>query len=115
MSDAPPFHVLHALKQEPIIDGSARVTMALAILERADPEPVTAKAFREAFGCTASETSHVLGRLRDLGLVIREGKEGSYRLSFLGIGTRERIARKLAGEELPDLGQPGQPEGEPAT
>ena len=112
MADSPPFHILHGLREEPLIDGSPRVTKALAILEAADPEPVTAKAFREAFGCTASETSHVLGRLRALGLVVREGKEGSYRLSFMAQGTRDRIARKLAGHDLPDLGPIESPAGD---
>lgn len=82
------------------MEGSPRVTLALAILDQADPEPVHARTFREAFGCTPSEVSHVLARMRAGGLVVRDA-DGAYRLTIAADAVRRRIARKLAGEDLP--------------
>lgn len=98
------FLVLHALRLEPLMEGSQRVTLALALLDRADPDPVPARAFRDAFQSTPSEASHVLARMRNAGLIVRDPAEGTYRLTMAADSIRSRLARILAGEELPDLG-----------
>lgn len=110
MPVASPFLVFHALRLEPIMDGSARVTLALALLERADPEPVHARAFRDAFACTPSEASHVLARMRGAGLIVRDDKTATYRLTIEADALRARLARKMEGHDLPVVILP-----EPAT
>ena len=80
--------------------------MALAILDQADPHPVPSRAFRDAFGCTATEASHVLARMRESGLIVRDKGAATYRLTVAADAIRERIARKLAGKDLPDVPSP---------
>lgn len=101
MPDVSPFLIVHGLRAEPLMVGSPKATLALAILDQADPEPVAARVFRDAFGCSPSEASHVLAKMRADGLIVRDARAGTYRLTIAADAMKARIARKLSGEDLP--------------
>lgn len=77
---------------------SPRITLALVMLEAADPDPVANAALTDAFGCAAPETSNTMARMRELGLVERiGGATASYRLSDAGRRMQRRIAGMIDG------------------
>lgn len=100
MAQPSPFLILHNLRQSPLMAGSPKATLALAMLDASDPLPVSARTFREAFDCTPSEASHTLARLRENGLVVRDSKTSTYRLTFAADAERRRLAVIIAGGDL---------------
>jgi hypothetical protein len=95
-----PFRLLHRLRADEAADilrYSSRLTLALAMLDEADPAPVALADFTRAFACAPPETAGVLARLRSLGLAERSpDAPGSYRLAPEGRATKDRIAALLA-------------------
>jgi hypothetical protein len=95
-----PLWLLHRLKveEEPLFRFSSRLTLALAILGDAEPDPVPVADLQRRFGCAAAEASRVLARMRSLGLAERDEQQPhAYRIGPAGRETRERIAALLAG------------------
>lgn len=79
---------------------SSRITLALAMIEAADPEPVPNAALTEAFACAPPETSNTMARMRSLGLVERiGGASASYRLSDEGRAMQARLAAMFNGSD----------------